>query len=148
MISTSILNSLGYERQTFVFFFVGAAALLLSVLLLPKYCGGYAYIIGLGASYLFTGACNLIFLYKKCPFLRKGEGQVRDYTPFIALFAVLPFSLLGQLLKRLLIGFLGNFLCIFLTALLLAILTAALYLALRIVVLPTFRKKTPFSTKK
>ena len=108
MISTSILNSLGYEKQTFVFFFVGAAALLLSVLFLPKYCGGYAYIIGLGASYLFTGACNLIFLYKKCPFLRKCEGQVRDYTPFIALFAVLPFSLFGQLLKRLFIGFLGK----------------------------------------
>lgn len=148
MISTSILNSLGFERQTFLFFFVGAAGLLISVLLLPRYCGGYAYVIGLGASYLLTGACNLVFLYKKCPFLKKEEWQVRDYTPLIALFAVLPFSLLGQLFQGLFKGFVGNFLCIFFTAVLLALVTAALYLALRILVLPTFRKKTPFSLKK
>ena len=148
MISTSILNSLGYERQAFVFFFVGAAALLLSVLVLPSYCGGYAYIIGLGASYLLTGACNLIFLYKKCPFLRKDRGQVRDYTPFIALFALLPFSLLGRLLERIFIGFLGNSLCLLATALLLALVTAVLYLALQIIPLPTFHKKTTFSLKK
>ncbi len=145
MISTSILNSLGFERQTFVFFFVGAAALLISVLILPKYCGGYAYVIGLGASYLLTGACNLIFLYKKCPFLQKERGPVRDYVPFIALFAILPFSLLGQLSQTLFKHFASNVLCIFLTALILALATAVLYLSLRIV---TFNKKAPFSTKK
>lgn len=148
MISTSILNSLGFERQTFLFFFVGAAGLLLSVLILPKYCSGYAYIIGLGASYLLTGACNLIFLYKKCPFLKKEGGQVRDYAPFITLFAVLPFSLLGRLCATLFKGFAGNFLCIFLSASILALATALLYLSLHIVTLPRFNKKASFSTKK
>ena len=147
MISTSILNSLGFEKQSFLFFFVGAAGLLFSVLLLPRYCGGYAYVIGLGVSYLLTGACNLVFLYKKCPFLKKERGQVRDYSSFFAFFAILPFSLLGQLCARLFKGFAGNFLCILLTALVLALATAALYLALRIVTLPSFRKKAPFSTK-
>ena len=148
MVSTSILNSLGFERQSFLFFFVGAAGLLLCVLLLPSYCGGYAYVIGLGVSYLLTGASNLVFLYKKCPFLQKDGGQVRDYTPFIAFFAILPFSLLGQLCARLFKIFVGNFLCILLTASLLALATALFYLSLRILTLPSFRKKAPFSTKK
>ena len=148
MISTSILNSLGFEKQSFVFFFVGAAALLLSILLLPKYCGGYAYVIGLGVSYLFTGGCNLVFLYKKCPFLRKQRGQVRDYTTFLPLFAILPFSLLGRLCATLFKGFAGNALCIFLTAIVLGIATATLYFVLHILPLPTFSKKAPLSTKK
>ena len=148
MISTSILNSLGFERQSFIFFFVGAAALLLSILILPRYCGAYAYVVGLGASYLFTGACNLVFLYKKCPFLQKERGQVRDYTPFISFFAILPFSLLGQLCQTILKGFFGSFLCVLLTSILLSLATFILYLSLRILPLPTFRKKAPFSTKK
>ena len=148
MISTSILNSLGFEKQSFLFFFVGAAGLLLCILLLPSYCGGYAYVIGLGVSYVLTGACNLIFLYKKCPFLQKERGQVRDYVPLIALFAILPFSLLGQLCQTLFKGFAGNFFCIVLTSAVLTLATAALYLSLSIITLPSFNKKASFSTKK
>ena len=141
MISSSMLNSLGFEKQTFVFFFIGAAALLLSILLLPPYVGAYAYIIGLGASYLATAACNLIFLYKKCPFLKKERGQVRDYSPFFALFAILPFSLLGKVCLHLFQGFAGNFLCVLLTSLILLAATFLLYFALQVLPLPSPRKK-------
>ncbi len=96
MISTSILNSIGYEKQTFIFFFCGAAALLLSILLLPPLCGVYAYVIGLGASYAVTALCNLIFLGKKCPFLFKGAGQVWIYFFFSSLILILPISIIGQ----------------------------------------------------
>ena len=146
MISSSMLNCLGFERQTFVFFFVGAAMLLLSVLLLPSICGAYAYIIGMGASYLLTAACNLIFLFKKCPFLRKSTGQVRDYTSFFALFAILPFSLLGKVCLDIFKGFAGGILCAIFTSLVLTLVTLALYLALQIVPLP--KKKALLFLKK
>ena len=140
MISTSMLNSLGFEKQTFVFYFVGAAALLLSILFLPKYCGAYAYIVGLGLSYILTAACNLVLLYKKCPFLKKERGQVRDQAPFFALFAVLPFSLLGKLCLTLFKQFTGGLLCILLSALALLLVTLLLYLALRVLPLPNVKK--------
>jgi stage V sporulation protein B len=148
MISSSILNSIGFEKQTFVFFFVGAAALLLSVLILPPYCGGYAYLIGLGLSYVLTAACNLIFLYKKCPFLKKERGQVCDHTPFITIFALLPFSLLGQLCNTLFSKFSGSFLCMLLTAFTLAMATTILYLSLQIIPLPKRKKKAMLFPKK
>ena len=148
MISSSMLNSIGFEKQTFVFFFVGAAALLLSVLILPPFCGGYAYLIGLGLSYVLTAACNLIFLYKKCPFMKNTRGQVRDYTPFFTLFAILPFSFLGQLCATLFTKFLGDFLCILLTAFVLATATTILYLSLQIIPLPKRTKKAMLFSKK
>jgi O-antigen/teichoic acid export membrane protein len=132
MISSSMLNSMGFEKQTFLFYFVGAAALLLSILLLPSLCGAYAYIIGLGASYLLTAICNLFFLYKKCPFLKNREGQVRDYAPFFALFAILPFSLLGQLCLTLFKLVTGSFLCVLFSGLVLLLATLILYLVLQI----------------
>ena len=136
-----MLNSIGFEKQTFIFFFVGAAGLLLAVLILPPLCGAYAYLIGLGISYVLTAACNLAFLYKKCPFLKKSKGQVRDYTPFFTLFASLPFSLLGKLCLRLFAGFLSSFLALFLTAIILTAATLLLYLSLQIIRLPKWKKK-------
>ncbi len=96
MISTSMLNSIGFEKQTFLFFFIGAAALLLCVLSLPSVCGIYAYIVGLGANYALTAACNLIYLYKKLPKGSKERGQVRAEGIFLPLIGILPLSLLGQ----------------------------------------------------
>jgi O-antigen/teichoic acid export membrane protein len=141
MISSSMLNSLGFEKKTFVFYFVGAAALLLSILFLPKYVGAYAYIIGLGISYLLTMACNLIFLYKKCPFLKRERGQVRDYAPFFTLFAILPFSLLGKLCLTVFRQFTGSVLCLVLTALTLLIATLSLYLVLQVFPFPALKRK-------
>lgn len=66
MITTSILNSMGFERQTFVFYFLSAATLLLCVLLLPRVCGVYAYLWGMGASYCLNACCNLRLLTRKC----------------------------------------------------------------------------------
>lgn len=43
MISTGILNSINFERQTLVYYFIGAALMLGAVLILPQYIGVYAY---------------------------------------------------------------------------------------------------------
>ncbi len=128
MISTSILNSMGFEKQTFLFYFIGAAALLVCVLLLPALCGAYAYLIGLGISYLLTALCNLLFLYKKCPFLRKKRGRLYNKSAFLPLLFVLPISLLGRGADALFAGFLGEFPALVFSLFIMLICTLALYL--------------------
>ncbi len=117
MISSSMLNSLGFEKQTFLFYYLGAAALLLCVLFLPPLCGIYAYVIGLGASYTITALCNLLLLYKKCPIFEKSKGQVCVEFIFPALICILPVSILGQLCMGLFVRFLGEIPCVICSAL-------------------------------
>lgn len=104
MISTAMLNSLGFEKQTLSFYFIGAAANLLCVVLLSTFCGGYAYVLGLFLSYLFTALCNLIFLAKKCPIYPKRRGQVcvHEYLPhlFAMLFLSLSAAFLHGIFKK------------------------------------------------
>lgn len=66
MITTSMLNSLGCERKTLLYFFFGAAAMLLSVWFLPRYIGVYALCVGQGASHVVCAVCNLRLLHKRC----------------------------------------------------------------------------------
>ena len=134
-----MLNAMGYEKQTFLFFFFGAAALLLCILLLPKFCGAYAYLIGLGISYIVTAACNLFFLRKKGFLFTKHGERVRDHALFIPLFAILPFSALGQLCNRIFKNFFGELFSVGTTAILLCVLTLTLYLALGYLPIQKFR---------
>ncbi len=146
IISSSMLNSIGFERQTFLFFFCGAAALLLSVLLLPPLCGVYAYVVGLGLSYAVTATCNLVFLRKKCPIFEKRGGQVCVQLLFPALFGILPLSILGQLVLALCKRFLGQLLSLLVTAPILAVACLCYALATRLLPLPK-RARKPRKTK-
>lgn len=129
MISTAMLNSLGFEKQTFAFYFVGAAVMFACIFILPKYCGGYAYLIGLGACYTATAVCNLVFLFKKCPIYGKRGGQVcvHEYLPtlIIAVFLSISALLLNNLFKF----FTGATLSMLLTGLALCIESFLAYLA-------------------
>lgn len=134
MISTSMLNSLGYEKQSFLFYFIGAVAMLLCILFLPKYTGAYAYVIGLGVSYVLCALCNLAFLQKKGLLFSKKQDPVKqkqaEKSPslWIALFAVLPISLFGRLCDTLFKKVMGEFFTVALTFLLLSALTLLIYL--------------------
>ncbi len=139
MISSSMLNSIGFEKQTFAFFFCGAAVLLLSILLLPAVCGAYAYVIGLGGSYIVTAACNLIFLHKKCPIFTKRGGQVSIQATFLPLIAVLPISLLGQLLLSICRRYFSSALAMLCTGGTMALATLFFYVLLKI--LPFGKKR-------
>ena len=88
MISTSILNSLGFEKKSFLFYILGESAMLLCILFLPTLCGVYAYVIGTGASFALTAGFNLIFLHKKCLEMEKGHRQDRVQFYFITLYCV------------------------------------------------------------
>lgn len=128
MISTSILNSTGFERQTLLFYFVGAAGMLLCVLFLPAIFGVSAYIVGLFVSYVLTTVCNLIFLFKKCPFFQKEHGQVREKTFLLPLLLVLPISLIGKGANVLLRKVLGDFFALAISSGITLIITLLFYL--------------------
>lgn len=91
MITTSALNALGYEKQTFRFYFVGATALLLCVLFLPRVCGVYAYLWGLSAAYLLNALCNLVFLKKRglLPEGKRAKEEVRFLLPLLPITLLL-----------------------------------------------------------
>ncbi len=132
MISTSMLNSIGFEKQTFIFYFVGAGTLLLCILFLPAVCGVYAYVAGLGASYAVTAVCNLVFLYKKCPILKGRRWQVCVELIFPALICALPVSIAGQLCLEVFLKYTGQVLSIIFTGAAMGIFTLVLYLLTRI----------------
>ncbi len=70
MISTTVLNSMNCEKHTLVYFMIGAAAMLISILALTKFVGVYSYMIGLALNFTITSVLNLIKLKKKCPGLK------------------------------------------------------------------------------
>jgi O-antigen/teichoic acid export membrane protein len=145
MISTGMLNAMGFERKTFLYYFIGAAVMLLCVIVLPSVCGVYAYIIGMGASFLINAVCNLVFLYKKQLIFKKGRGHVRVERIFCPIFLILPLSLLGQFLNVFFKNYFGQISTLFLTATLLTIATTLLYALCKILPLKQIlRKIFPF----
>jgi stage V sporulation protein B len=104
MISTTILNSLGFQKQTLRYYFVGALALTASILFLPYYLGGYAYLVGMGLNFTLNTLCNLFFLKRR----KILPHRLLQKLIFIAA-CVLPISLFGQFIKSLCVGFLGEF---------------------------------------
>ena len=72
MITTTILNSMNYEKRTLVYFCAGAALMLISIVVLTRYIGVYSYMVGLAANFLVTSVLNLAYLGKKCKGLKYG----------------------------------------------------------------------------
>ena len=97
MITTGILNALGYEKKTFLFFFAGAAVTLLCVWFLPQVCGIYAVIIGMAASSCVTTLLNLRLIAKTS----KEKPRYKKYTLF-AVASMLPAALFAVLLRNML----------------------------------------------
>ena len=133
-ILTSILNSLGFEKQTLYFSLIGSAALLLCILFLPAYVGIYAFPIGMGAQFVLEAALSLRLLKKHCPisksfFLRSA----------ICIAITAPIGWIGRILLRTLSLFLGAWSAPIFSALLLAIIIVLIYNRCKIIKIP---KKT------
>lgn len=143
MISTSMLNSMGFEKQSFLFYFIGAAAMLLCILTLPALLGIYAYLIGFGLSFALSALCNLLFLWEKCLKPQKGRGQVCVQGIFTPLLLILPITLFGKLLEGIFIHFAGNLLTLGVIALAMGVFTFLFYLALGIIELSDLKARLP-----
>lgn len=123
-VAQSMVNSLGYEKQSFLFSCVGSAVFLLCVFLLPRFVGIYAYPIGLGAEFTVCTVCGLVFLGKKCPpspdFYKKLAG---------ALALALPLTLFGKTALRVCLRVMGEPFALISAALLTVVVTAGLFAA-------------------
>ena len=127
MITTSILNSLGFERRTFLYYFIGAAAMLLCIFFLPAVCGVYAYILGMSASFFITATLNLLLLFQKCRGFLQSHGKRLFSAITRATLALLPLSLLSKLLSALFKLALGEMLATVATAFCLLLLSLAFW---------------------
>lgn len=143
MISTSILNSLGFEKQTFLYYFLGAAALLLSVLILSRFFGAYAYCIGLGLSFSVNAVCNLVLLWKKGLLFEKGRGQVWIQQFLPTLFLTIPISCLGRYFANASKRFFGEPFAALVTALFLLLIALIFHLTRKL-----FQKRKRFARPK
>ena len=102
MITTGILNSMNFERQTLAFYFIGASAMLVAILVLPPILGAYAYPAGLALSYFLTALLNLVFLHKQTPI-----SSTTIKRSLCAVLCLLPAALFGRFLLPLFNAFLG-----------------------------------------
>ncbi len=129
----SILNSLGQEKQTFVFSMVGSAATLFCVLFLPAVVGIYAYPIGLGAQFSLQTVCSLSALNKRCPLSKPFYTKAA-----LCIGLALPLCLVGRFFLQFCSIFFGKWLSLICAAALLFTLSALLYRAYRLL---TAKKK-------
>ena len=141
MITTSILNALGFEKKTFLFYFIGAAGMLVCILFLPTLCGAYAYIIGMGANFLISAALNLTLLFKKCHGLFHTHGKRLLSTLARSTLAIFPLSLLGKLLSFLFKLVLGQTLAMLATAFCLLLCTLLFWSLLKLFSFQSLKNK-------
>lgn len=106
-ISTSVLNSMGFETKTLAYFLVSAGIMLVCIWFLPAVAGVYALLIGFTFVFGLTSVCNMRLLNKKS----KLPIRYKKFT-LVSFLSLLPTALLGALLKNLLLNVMGNFLTV------------------------------------
>lgn len=107
-ITTSILNSIGQEKQTLLFYVIGAIFMLASVWFLPRLIGIYALLVSFTFVYAITTICNLFLIKKHCP----SKPKYKKFT-LTSVAITIPSIILGLLLKKMLISLLGIFFTFF-----------------------------------
>ena len=135
-ILVSILNSLGFEKQTFSFSLVGSAAFLACILFLPVYAGIYAYPIGLFLSLIIEVICGWILLKKYCPLSRRFYRKA-----LLCVGLTAPLGLLGQIVWQGVSLLLGEWQSTIFTTALLGVCTVVLYALLKLFPTVKIRKK-------
>ena len=111
-ITTSILNGMGLEHKTLLFFVISGVLMLLSIWILPQFIGIYSLLVGFSFVFGLSSIFNLILMYKSCKFKPR-------FIRFLLLgtFCCLPTLIFGFMLKGLLLSILGSVLTFFVVGL-------------------------------
>ncbi len=101
-ISTSILNSMGLENKTLIYYVIASCFMLLCIWFLPGVLGIYSLLVGFSLVYGLTSILNLILLNRHCP-------QKPKYIKFVLCSTLLlfPTALIGLMLEKMLLPLLG-----------------------------------------
>jgi O-antigen/teichoic acid export membrane protein len=121
-ITTSMLNSMGFENLTLIYFIIGMAFMLLSVWILPSLMGIYSLFIGFASVYGITTLLNLIMINRKCTL----KPRYLRYVCYSIIFLV-PTCIFGIMLEKALLPFLGNFLTMMVVSVAVMTFQALLY---------------------
>ena len=125
MITTSMLNSIGCEKQTLFIFLGGSGLMLLSVWFLPKYLGNGALILGMALDYILVAVCSLVLLKKRTP-LRSGKYCLK------LLLVVIPAAAVGFGVRLLLMKVLSYIPAMFITLFIMLSIEALLLWAFKL----------------
>lgn len=121
-ITTSILNSVGKENKTLVYYIFGAGLMLLCVYLLPNFLGIYSLTVGYACVYALTSYLNVRLIKKTC----KVAPRYLKFAAYSALFNI-PCCVFGLLLKNALIIFMPVFAVSAITCIAVTTVSVALY---------------------
>lgn len=121
-ITTSMLNSMGLENKTLVYFIIGGVIMLFCIWFLPSVCGIYSLLVGFTAIYGLTTLLNLILLNKNCK-------EKPRYLKFMlcASALLIPTLLFGFMLEKILVRSLGSFLTLLVCGSAMMVFNALLY---------------------
>ena len=135
-ITTSILNSIGLERKTLVFFLISGILMLLSIWFLPKLVGIYALLIGFSFIYGLTTLLNLVLIGKNCPIKP-------NYLKFLGYSVgfMLPVTLFGIMLENMLIAPLGVFFTLVVCSVAMVAVLGLLYISFDLISVDLFKKR-------
>lgn len=146
-ITSSILNSMGYEFKSFVNFMVGNIFLILSIVFLPKYLGIYALGLGMTLSLTVSSILNVINIKKQLKF----EKIILKDTLKLCLFLV-PSTLINKFTYNIFIRIFSSFFSIALSSILGVIFYTTLCLIFKVFtidgLLVNFKKIKIFNKKK
>ncbi len=142
-ITTSILNSMGMEHKTLLYFIVGALLMLICVIVLPKYLGIYSLLLGFLLVYAITTVCNLYLINKTC----KEKPKTLRFFTYSFIF-ILPTTFLGLMLEKLLLPLLGSLLTLFAVGGILVIFITLLYFGFNLISVEYLKSKMPIKRHK
>jgi stage V sporulation protein B len=142
-ITTSMLNSMGLENKTLIYFIISGVFMLLSVWFLPSIMGIYSLLIGFVFIYGLTTLLNLVLLHKNC------ENKLL-YLKFIvyAILFLIPTSITGLMLEKMLLPLLGTFLTFIVCTGVMVVFNALLYVGFNLVSAQFIRNKLKESINK
>ena len=142
-ITTSILNSMGLETKTLIYFLISGFFMLICIWFLPAYIGIYALLVGFSLIYVLSTVLNLRLMRKQCAIPPR-------YLKFLfsSIALLFPTVLLGGMLEKLLIGVLGSFLTFLVVSLIMVLFGTLLYVGFNLVSLKSLIAKFKSILKK
>ena len=135
-ITTSILNSMGLEKKTLIYYIISSVFMLLCIYFLPSVLGIYALLVGFTFVYGLTSLFNMKLLKKSCK-------QRPDYAKFIifSTLIILPCTILGLMLEKLLVNHLGMLLTLLTCAVAMLTFSLALCVGFGLIKIDTILSK-------
>lgn len=142
-ITTSMLNSMGKENKTLIYYVISEMFMLLCVLILPKYMGIYSLLIGFALIYGITTVLNLILLNKCC----EDKPKYLKFT-LSAIGLCIPSIILGVMIEKLLLSSCGIFFTLVICSCIMMLFHALLYVGTGLININFLRTKLKRKPKK